>query len=87
MHESPGFAKEPKEEEPKEGEVKTQEELEKEKAEKEKKKQYFDENIVITVEPGIYIENMYGVRIEDLVVIKKDGHINLTKSDKSLIEL
>ena len=87
VHESPGFAKEPKEEEPKEGEVKTQEEIEKEKAEKEKKKVYFDENIVITVEPGIYIENMYGVRIEDIIVINKDGHTNLTKSDKSLIEL
>lgn len=88
IHESPGFGKEPKEElKVKDGEVKTQEEVAKEKAEKEKKKLYFDENIVITVEPGIYIENMYGVRIEDMAVIKKDGHINLTKSDKNLIEL
>lgn len=43
------------------------------------------ENMVITVEPGIYIENKYGVRIEDLVVINKNGFENLTKSDKNLI--
>ena len=42
---------------------------------------------VITVEPGIYIENFGGVRIEDLVVVTKDGIRNLTKSPKELIEL
>ena len=87
IHESPGFGKEPKEAELKEGEVKTPEQIKKEKSEKEKRKEYFSENIVITVEPGIYIENMYGVRIEDLIVIKNGGYVNLTASDKNLIEL
>jgi Xaa-Pro aminopeptidase len=45
------------------------------------------ENVVITVEPGIYLEDMYGVRIEDMIVLKEGGNINLTKSDKNLIEL
>ncbi|MCL1858369.1 MAG: aminopeptidase P family protein [Oscillospiraceae bacterium] len=52
---------------------------------KEKEKIILAENMVITVEPGIYIENEFGVRIEDLVVIKQNGYINLTKSNKDLI--
>ena len=42
---------------------------------------------VVTVEPGIYIENKFGVRIEDMVYVTDDGCINLTKSDKKLIVL
>lgn len=43
------------------------------------------ENMVITVEPGIYLPGRFGVRIEDLVVVKKDGYENLTHSEKELI--
>ena len=43
--------------------------------------------MVITVEPGIYIPNQYGVRIEDMVVVTKDGCINLATLPKELIEL
>lgn len=42
------------------------------------------ENNVITVEPGIYLEGEFGVRIEDLVVVKADGCDNLTAADKKL---
>lgn len=42
---------------------------------------------VMTVEPGIYLENKFGVRIEDMVYVTDDGCINLTKSDKNLIIL
>ena len=45
------------------------------------------ENMLMTVEPGIYIEDFGGARIEDLVVVKNDGFINLTKSTKELLEL
>lgn len=41
----------------------------------------------LTVEPGIYVPNQYGVRIEDLVVLDESGIRNLTKSPKQLIEL
>ena len=43
--------------------------------------------MVITVEPGIYIENFGGVRIEDVVIITEDGCENITHSPKRLIEI
>lgn len=43
--------------------------------------------MVLTVEPGIYLENNFGVRIEDMVVVTNDGCNNITKSDKKLIVL
>lgn len=42
---------------------------------------------VMTVEPGIYLENRFGVRIEDMGITTDDGFNDITKSDKSLIVL
>ena len=46
-----------------------------------------EKGMVMTVEPGIYLEDKFGVRIEDMVFITDDGYENITKSDKSLIIL
>ncbi|MFH0979508.1 MAG: Xaa-Pro peptidase family protein, partial [Candidatus Roizmanbacteria bacterium] len=39
-------------------------------------------NQVTTIEPGFYFENKWGMRIEDTVLVKKDGVEVLTKFDK-----
>lgn len=52
-----------------------------------KSKAVLKEGNVVTVEPGIYIPDEFGVRIEDFVVITEEGYINLTSSPKNLIVL
>lgn len=39
---------------------------------------------VVTVEPGVYLGGKFGVRIEDMVLVGKNGAINLTKTPKSI---
>lgn len=40
---------------------------------------------VITIEPGVYLEGEFGIRIEDTVVVSENGHINLNILPKELI--
>ena len=42
---------------------------------------------VMTVEPGIYLDGRFGVRIEDMVLLTENGAENLTHSKKDLIIL
>lgn len=44
-----------------------------------------ENNMVVTVEPGIYVNGLGGVRIEDMIVIKDDKPVILTKSTKDII--
>lgn len=45
------------------------------------------EGAVISAEPGIYIPGRFGVRIEDVLVITRDGNIDITEAPKELIIL
>ena len=42
---------------------------------------------VVTIEPGIYLEGLGGVRIEDLAIVTDDGVEVLTTFPKSLVEV
>ena len=44
-------------------------------------------NVVITVEPGVYIPGLGGVRIEDTCLVRENGCTPLTTADKQLIIL
>jgi Xaa-Pro dipeptidase len=45
------------------------------------------EGMIFSVEPGIYLPNKFGVRIEDLVLITADGSETLNALPRDLIEL
>ena len=42
---------------------------------------------VITIEPGIYIPRFGGIRIEDMVVVRKTGGETITESPRQLMEI
>lgn len=46
-----------------------------------------EEGMVITIEPGIYIPDFGGVRIEDTLVVTAEGYRILTSADKQLLIL
>ncbi len=52
-----------------------------------KKDELLKPNMAVTVEPGTYIDGEYGIRIEDLVLVKHKGIEVLSKSRKELTVL
>ncbi len=52
-----------------------------------KQKQELKPGMIITIEPGVYLEGRFGMRIEDMVLVTARGHEVLTTSTKALIEL
>ena len=45
-------------------------------------KEILREGNVVTVEPGLYYERLGGIRIEDVVLVTRDGNENLTRCSK-----
>jgi len=43
-----------------------------------------EEGMVFTIEPGIYLEDWGGIRIEDMVVVTRDGYKVLTQVSKEI---
>ncbi len=41
--------------------------------------------MALTVEPGIYLQNKFGVRLEDVIIVTEDGHLNLTHQTTELL--
>jgi Xaa-Pro aminopeptidase len=52
-----------------------------------KNEDILQENMVVTIEPGIYIPKKFGVRIEDLIVVRKEYGEILNNFPKELIIL
>ncbi len=50
-------------------------------------KDVLEANMIVTDEPGVYLPDFGGVRIEDLIVVTENGCETLSKSPKHLIEL
>lgn len=46
-----------------------------------------EKDMVFTIEPGIYFENEFGVRIEDVVLLNENGVTTLSNASKDIIIL
>lgn len=50
-----------------------------------KREDILEKNAVFTLEPGVYIENEFGVRIEDVVLLGENGLTTLSNTTKEIV--
>ena len=50
-----------------------------------KRETILEKDMVFTIEPGIYLENEFGIRIEDVVWLTDDGIVTLSNAPKNII--
>jgi Xaa-Pro aminopeptidase len=50
-------------------------------------KTILEEGMIITIEPGVYVEGLGGIRIEDDVVVTSGGAVDLTTAPREFLEL
>jgi Xaa-Pro aminopeptidase/Xaa-Pro dipeptidase len=48
-------------------------------------KDILEAQMMVTVEPGLYFPGLWGIRIEDTVLVKENGCEKITKMDKDLV--
>ncbi len=49
-----------------------------------KKREYLEEGMTFTIEPGVYFEGEFGIRIEDTVTLTENGVVRLYSDSKEL---
>ncbi|MGI0028839.1 MAG: M24 family metallopeptidase [Nitrososphaera sp.] len=52
---------------------------------REKNPEELKPNMAVTVEPGLYVENKFGVRIEDSIIVVDGSPRELNKFTKELV--
>ncbi|MCL4385766.1 MAG: aminopeptidase P family protein [Actinobacteria bacterium] len=52
-----------------------------------KNEEILKEGMILTIEPGIYIEGLGGIRIEDMVIVRKNKCENLYSSSREIINI
>ncbi len=50
-----------------------------------KSDQIVPEDVVLAIEPGIYLPGKYGMRVEDMIVVTRNGGKNITNSPDELV--